>query len=210
MSSPPPRADIPKLTDLPLRVETAKLVLRPLEERDAETIFPIASIPDFPRWMSWNAHTSIEETRTWLAGVVANRQKGSDLVWAIERDGHFVGQIGLLGITWQSMAWRRDSAEIGYWVAPAVQNQGIATEALLAATKFGFETLELHKLKIGCIVDNLASKKVIDRCAFRCIGRLEEDVWRDGRWWAHWRYEMTITEYSDISSTLRFSRPRPA
>jgi RimJ/RimL family protein N-acetyltransferase len=48
---------------------------------------------------------------------------------------------------------------------------------------------------------------VIEKSGFRYVGRLEDDVWRDGRWHAHLRYELTASEWADASRTLRFTRP---
>jgi RimJ/RimL family protein N-acetyltransferase len=49
---------------------------------------------------------------------------------------------------------------------------------------------------------------VIEKLGFRPVGRLEDDVWRDGRWWSVLRYELTASEWSDVSTTMRVSRPR--
>ena len=77
----------------------------------------------------------------------------------------------------------------------------------MAVTQWAFETLGLHKVTIGCIEDNVASKRVIEKIGFRYLCRQEDDVWRDGRWWAHLRYELTAAEWGDTTRTLRFTRP---
>ena len=210
MTAHPPKHPIPKLLDQPLTLTSARLVLRPLELGDAEAIYEVARDPAFPVMMSWEHHASIDETRAWLAGAIEGVANNTAIHWAMTRDGQLVGTIALLGITWQSMAWRRDRAEIGYWTVPAHQKSGYATEAVMSVMRFAFEDLGLHKLTIGCLAENVASKRVIEKAGFRFSARIDEDVWRNDRWWSHLRYELTIGEWSDISSTLRFSRPRPA
>jgi ribosomal-protein-alanine N-acetyltransferase len=74
---------------------------------------------------------------------------------------------------------------------------------------FGFDRVGLHKVTIGCFAENTASRRVIEKCGFRFIGRREDDVYRDGRWHAHLRYEMLSSEWSDTTNALRFTRPRP-
>ena len=74
--------------------------------------------------------------------------------------------------------------------------------------QFAFETLGLHKVRVGCIADNDASKKVIEKAGFRFSHRVDEDVYRHGRWLSHLRYELTFNEWSDVTTTLRFSKPR--
>ena len=61
---------------------------------------------------------------------------------------------------------------------------------------------------IGCFEENVGSKRVIERVGFRYLCRFEDDVWRDGRWHAHLRFELTASEWADSTRTLRFSRPR--
>jgi len=136
-------------------------------------------------------------------------EKGEGITWAIEREGRVQGVIGLDGITWQLRAWRVDRAELGYWLAPALWRQGLMTEAAHAVVRWGFETLGLHKIKVGCVSENGASRRVIEKVGFRYVGRLEDDVWRDNRWWSHLRFELTAGEWPDVHTTMRVSRPRP-
>jgi [ribosomal protein S5]-alanine N-acetyltransferase len=205
--SVPPIATIPTLSKLPLVIETARLRLRPPTEADAEAIFAFAKDPELPRFMSWGAHVTVDETRDWMRACVANIEAGTDMLWIIEHGGAPVGCIGLDGITWTMRALRKDTAELGYWIAPSLHGQGFMTEAATAVTSWAFERLGLHKVTVSCFEGNEGSRRVIEKMGFRYYGRQEEDVWRDGRWYAHLRYELTATEWGDATRTLRFSRP---
>jgi RimJ/RimL family protein N-acetyltransferase len=202
----PPRADIPKLADLPLAIETRRLKLRPLAETDIEDLWPYASDPEFPRFMSWAAHKDREETRAFIASTAEGLAAGTGIVWAIEYDGRASGTIGLDDITWHMRAWRMDRAELGYWIATPLHNQGFATEAAHAVVQWGFETLGLHKVTVGCFEANVASRRVIEKLGFRFVGREEEHAFTGGRWLHHLRFEITVGEWSDTARTLRFRR----
>jgi ribosomal-protein-alanine N-acetyltransferase len=209
VSSAPPRSVIPKLSELDLVIETARLKLRPYVEADAEAIWPIVSQAEFPKHMSWAAHADIEETRTFVRGQAAGIATNGGVNWAIEYDGRAQGSIGLLGIKWAVAAQRVDRAELGYWLAPALWGKGLMTEAATAAVRFGFETIGLHKVTTRCFAENLGSRRVIEKVGFRFLGRAEDDVWRDGRWHTHLVYELTSPEWPDVHTTMRVSRPRP-
>jgi ribosomal-protein-alanine N-acetyltransferase len=196
MSSAPPRADIPSLPSLALVIRTPRLVLRPPAPSDIEGLWPYVSDPELPRMMSWSAHTSRDETAAWLRIVTEERAQGSAVTWIIEHEGAVAGTIGLAGIRYAFRAWRVDRAELGYWLAPPLHGRGLITEAATAVMRFGFETLGLHKLTVGCIEENVGSRRVIEKLGFRWVGRLVDDVWRDGRWWAHLRWEMTAAEWA--------------
>jgi ribosomal-protein-serine acetyltransferase len=139
--------------------------------------------------------------------VIDQLAAGTAVTWAIEREGQVIGCIGLSGITWAFRAWRIDRGELGYWLGQGHWGQGLMTEAALAATRWAFETLGLHKVTIGCMDGNAASQKIIERIGYRFLAVHEDDAWRDGRWWNHRRYEMTAGDWADTTRTLRFRRP---
>ncbi len=207
MSSAPPRSAIPTLTELPLVIETPRIRLRPQAESDAEAFFPFVSDPELSPYVTWAAHSRLDETREWLRTGAERVAAGSDMIWTIEHEGAPVGCIGLHGITWGVRAVRFDKAEIGYWIARPLWGKGLMTEAATLATRWAFETLGLHKLTIGCFEPNIGSRRVIEKVGFRFLCRYEDDVWRDGRWHAHLRYELTAAEWADSTRTLRFHRP---
>lgn len=204
-----PRQDIPQLDQVEHVLATARLVLRPLVEADVDALWPTVSDPEFPKLMLWAAHTDRAETVAFVRGQAEALAKGTDLVWGMFADTTLVGLIGLHDITWQFRAWRRDRAEVGYWVAPAHQRQGYATEATFAVQQFVFDTLGLHKLTIGCLAENVASQRVIEKSGFRFIAKIDDELWRAGTWHSQLRYELTTGEWTDVATTtLRFSRPR--
>jgi len=205
----PPRPTIPTLSELPLVIETSRLRLRPIALDDVDAIWPIVSDPQFPKQMSWAVHKDKAETRAFIERVTEGLHKGEHVTWAMEHAGRAQGCIGLDGITWEQRAWRVDRAELGYWLAPALQGQGLMTEAAHAVVRWGFETLGLHKIKVGCFAENASSRRVIEKVGFRYVGRLDDDVWRDGRWHSHLRFELTAPEWPDVHTTMRVSRPRP-
>ena len=207
MLSAPPRSSIPKLDSLPLELDSPRIKLRPQRESDAEAFFPYVSDPELPKLVTWAAHKKIEETREWLEGSRAMVTAGTDMVWTIEHEGGPVGCIGLHGIKWGVRAVRFDRAELGYWIARPLWGKGLMTEAATLATRWAFETLGLHKVNVRCFETNLASKRVIEKVGFRFVGRAEDDIWRDGQWFAHLSYELTASEWADSTRTLRFKRP---
>jgi len=210
MSSPPPRAQIPELGELPLVIETPRIKLRPQLDSDADALFPYVADPAVTTYVSWAPHQQIEETRAWIAKVRDLVAQGTDIVWTVEHEGAPVGCIGIHGITWAVRAVRYDRGELGYWLARPFWGKGLMTEAATAATRWAFETLGLHKVVVSCFEPNVGSRRVIEKVGFRFLCKMEDDVWRDGRWYAHFKYELTAAEWADSSRTLRFSRPHPA
>jgi ribosomal-protein-alanine N-acetyltransferase len=211
LSPPPPRARIPlSFEELDLVRATARLRLRPLEDADVESLWPLVSDPDLPRMMTWAAHTDRSQTLAFVRGTRAALAGGTGVTWAIEADGQVQGAISLDHIQFAQAALRVDRGELGYWIAPALRRTGLVTEAAQAVVGLGFEALGLHKIVVRCVEDNVGSRRVIEKLGFRMVGRLEDDVWRDGRWWSMRLYELTASEWTDVSTTMRVHRPRQA
>lgn len=208
MRSDPPRAEIPTIASLPLEIATPRLKLRPVREDDVEDLWPWVSDPRLPRHMSWKAHVDRDETRTWLRATAQEVAANLGIAWAIVHEGRASGVVGLDSVRWQMRALRIDRAELGYWIAPPLWGHGLMTEAAQAVVQFGFETLGLHKIVVQCFAENDASRRVIEKCGFRMVGRQEDDIWRDGAWHAHLRYEMTAGEHADTTATRRFTRDK--
>jgi [ribosomal protein S5]-alanine N-acetyltransferase len=209
MPAAPPPATIPTLAALEHVIRTPRLVLRPWRLDDVDAIYPVVSDPRFPHQMSWAAHKDRSETVAFVESAAKAMEAGTNMMWAIEHEGRAGGAISLDGILWTMRALRVDRAEVGYWLAPALWNRGIMTEALQAVMRWAFDALRLNKLTIGCIEGNVGSRRVIEKSGFRYLCRLDDDVWRDGRWHAHLRWELTAAEWSDVHTTLRVTRPQP-
>lgn len=204
-----PRPAIPKVSELDLVIPTARLTIRPFVDGDVDAVFAIASQPEFSKHMSWRAHADKGVTSEFITHSMAVAANNEGAVWAIEHGGNTVGCIGLDNLRWHLSSLRVDRAELGYWLAPALWNKGLMTEAASAVMRFAFEKLGLHKVTTRCFVDNAASRRVIEKVGFRFVGRAEEDVWRDTRWITQLLYEMTAPEWPDVHTTMRINRPRP-
>jgi ribosomal-protein-alanine N-acetyltransferase len=210
MATSPPRPAIPRLAELDLALATPRLRLRRFEDPDVDDIWPVVSNPEFPKMMSWAAHTDRNETLGFVRAASKSLEQNTGVVWAIEHEQRVIGSIGLDSMVFALRAWRIDRAELGFWLAPEHWNKGLMTEAADAVVRCAFQTIGLHKVTVGCIADNAASRRVIEKLGFRYVGRLEDDVWRDGKWHAHLRYELTAPEWPDVHTTMRISTRSPA
>jgi ribosomal-protein-alanine N-acetyltransferase len=194
LGSPDPTADIPVLSGLDPIIETPRLRLRPFTLEDVEAIWPYVSDPTFPVMMSWEAHADREATRQWIIRTIDGWAKGTTATWAMTIDGTACGSIGLHGVQYRKASWRVDRADLGYWLGPPRWNHGLTTEAAAAVVRYGFERMRLHKITVSCLGENDASRRVIEKLDFRPVGRARDDVFRNGRWWDHLRYELTRGE----------------
>jgi ribosomal-protein-alanine N-acetyltransferase len=88
----------------------------------------------------------------------------------------FVGNIGIR----PQGGWREHLGEIGYWVGEDYWGKGIATAALAQLTEYGFNTRRFRKLFATALAPNIASMRVLEKCAYQREGTLKGEVHKNG------------------------------
>jgi len=78
------------LAELPT-LETERLLLRKITPTDEADVFAYASDPEVPKYMPWEPHQSLEDTRVYLASVFERYRQHTPGPWGIvhlgARDG---------------------------------------------------------------------------------------------------------------------------
>ena len=160
-------------------LETDRLILRPLQMRDAQDLYAYAQDPQVARHVLWDAHESIWESRQFLRGAIRQYRKGQPGSFAItlKDSGRMIGTIGFM---WINLDYR--SGEVGYSLSRAYWNQGIMTEALRAVLAFGFDTLQLNRIEAQHETDNPASGRVMLHAGMQYEGTLRQRLKNKGRY----------------------------
>jgi RimJ/RimL family protein N-acetyltransferase len=87
------------------------------------------------------------------------------------------------------------TGSIGYNVAPSHWGKGIATEAVDAALRYGFETLKLQRIFATADARNLASIRVLQKLGMRHEGTLRRHRYYRGEWADEVHYGLLAEEY---------------
>ena len=74
----------------------------------------------------------------------------------------------------------RVSAEIGYWLGEPFWGRGIATEALVAVTRYAIETHGLTRVYALPFASNTASCRVLEKAGYVLEARLRRSAIKDG------------------------------
>jgi [ribosomal protein S5]-alanine N-acetyltransferase len=148
-------------------IVTDRLTLRRARWTDLEAAHRLFSDPRVMRYWSRPEHATVEETRTWLADMVAP-QPGSD-DYLIEFQGEVIGKAG---------AWQLP--EVGFLLRPDHWGKGLAHEAMVAVIAHLFATHDMAELTAEADPRNAASLRLLDRLGFVETGRAERTLlWRD-------------------------------
>ncbi|WP_329886582.1 GNAT family N-acetyltransferase [Pseudoramibacter faecis] len=144
--------------------ETERLILRPWEESDAEELYKYANHPDVGPIAGWAVHTSVENSREIIKGVLSEPETYAVVLKKTRKP---VGSIGLMLGKASNIGIPDTEGEIGYWIGVPYWGQGLIPEAVREIMRYGFEELNLNRLWCGYFDGNKKSKRVQEKCGFR-------------------------------------------
>lgn len=148
------------------RLETARLIIRSYERRDAESWVAMLADPEVRRYLPPFEPPTAE---TFYSGMQRRqeleRERGYAM-WAVEvKDtGAFIGQCGL------NFIGDRAEVEIAYHYSRDFWNKGYATEAAAAVLAHALGPVGLDRV-IGLVVpENVGSWRVLEKVGMRYAG----------------------------------------
>lgn len=152
-------------------LRTRRLVLRPVRASDAEAIFRYCSDPAVTRYVTFETHRSLADTRRFLRWSERNFRKTGAPNWAItlRPSAELIGLCGFL-----PLETKHRRGEFGYWLGKPHWGQGYTTEAVEALLAFGFRKLKLNRMQARVVVQNRASARVLEKAGMKLEGVLRE------------------------------------
>ena len=169
-----------KSIEFPKLLESTRLRLRPLEERDREALFAIYSDEQSAALDDWVPFTSVAEADALIRSAQEKAATKEELRLGIEttHNGRLVGSCGLFGFDeWNSKCM------LYYQVCLQERNNGYATEAVAALIDYAFGPLGANRVEAYITPGNDASIRVLEKCGFANEGLLREMEFYKGRFW---------------------------
>ena len=173
-------------------LETERLVLREVEERDFDAIHAYGSDPEVVQYVPWGPNT-VQVTRDFVANCISKAESEPRLEYlfaVVPR--HELSLVGTVGIYLPYD--ESHSAMLGYAYGRDAWGQGYATEAAHPMLGLAFDVLGLDRVWASCDPDNGASARVLEKLGMTLEGRLRHDqnirgVLRDSLVWGMLRGE---------------------
>jgi len=166
--------------------------LRPflLSDVSAFTAAVNASLDSLIPWMVWAHHDyQPHDAESWIRFTHWQRMKEEAEEFAIvDQHNQLLGGAGI-----RFARHPGDTSAIGYWVRSDVQRQGIASRAVAKLLPLGFSRPETRLIEILAAEDNLASRRVAEKCGGQFIGC---------------RYGLIVLEAGPVNTAIyHFHRP---
>lgn len=146
-----------------LQLQTERLLLRPWQESDAQSLYTYASAPEVGPAAGWPPHTSVENSRDIIRDVLSAPE-----TYAVvdKRTGCAIGSIGLMVGGASHIGLPDTQGELGYWIGVPYWGQGLIPEAVQEILRHAFEDLGLAKVWCGYYDGNEKSHRVQQKCGF--------------------------------------------
>jgi RimJ/RimL family protein N-acetyltransferase len=149
---------------------TPRLRLRRARGEDAEPLHAILGDPIAMRYWSTPPHQDLDETRAWLANMIAAPNDRSD-DFIVEHRGRVIGKAG---------CWRLP--EIGFILRRDHWGQGLGREAVGAVVERAFAVHDIPALEADVDPRNEASLRLLQRLGFEETHRAER-TWKVADEW---------------------------
>ena len=164
------------------------MIVRRLEERDLQLRVSWMNSAKVYSNMHFDVPVLMDNTIKWFRNNLGNEKRAD---WTFEDNDVVVAFGGLTNINCAV-----NKAELYIFVNPKSQKSGIGTQATFLLCRYGFEQLGLNKIYLETNEDNLAARRVYEKCGFILEGNhREEYISQDGHLLSRMYYGLLKSEY---------------
>lgn len=148
-------------------LKTPHLILRPMRNSDAPSLFAILHQPGILRYFpNPEPPASLRLAERFIDWQISHWEKYSLGWWAVT----LRGQDTLVGWNGLQFLPETDEVEVGYLLSQKCWGRGLATEGARAALSYGFDLLGLKQI-VGIVhPQNIASQRVLEKAGMQCTG----------------------------------------
>ena len=147
-------------------LETDRLFLRHIHKDDFDDLYRMNSDPVVMKYVGDGSTRNHEQMTKELEMLISHYTRKPGLgIWAtiLKDTNTFVGASGLVYYD------NTPEIEVGYRMLKEHWNKGYATEASRGLLKYGFHKIGLNKIVSSAHVDNLASRRVMEKIGMRYV-----------------------------------------
>lgn len=144
------------------------MILRQLEEKDAEKMFEWMTDPEINQFFRFDkTNLSIEKCRNFII----NSFTKTDHHYAIEEDGEYMGTISLKHIDPINK-----NAEYAIALRKIAQGKGLGTKSSKKLLDIAFNELKLNKVYLDVLSDNSPAIRLYKKLGFKEEGELKNHI----------------------------------
>ncbi len=183
-----------------MQLETSRLILRDYEESDKAAYFKLKSDSKTMYYLQDIQLFSEKESDLDFANVLED-QKSKDrkfYFFHMElKDSH--EQVGSVGYTVNADTPVGKLVGAGYFTFPKFWNHGYMTEAFRRVLQFAFLENNVYRITTGCLVENVGSERVMQKCGLIKEAEHVDWEWHDGKMKTRVEYRLLKSEWMALA-----------
>ncbi len=157
--------------DLPNRIETKRLILRPINQDDFEFLSEIFKVDDIAENLKFLLNTKPEnDKKTLIQSIIASHSTSEPNVALIIINRESKNRIGTCGLIPLEGS---DDVECFYALLPRYRGQGFAIESMKKLIEYAFMKLNLSKISAFINPKSTSLWKVAERVGMKYMGHIE-------------------------------------
>lgn len=144
-------------------LETERLILRPWNTEDLQSLYELAKDSHVGPPCGWNPHKDLKESKNVLEDILIN-----DYTFALvlKETGEVIGDISLMPYSESRFSQNEQEGEVGFWLGYPYWGKGYMPEACRRIVEYGLKELKLKKIWCAHNLDNYNSKRVQEKSGF--------------------------------------------
>jgi [ribosomal protein S5]-alanine N-acetyltransferase len=161
-------------------LETPDLLLRRIENSDAQEVFIMRSHPEAMKYLQRPPAKTVEDALLHIEKIQNLEKNNSGINWGIclKDESKIAGNICIWNISKE-----HHRAELGYVLLPSFFKKGIMRQAIRRVITYAFNDLKLHSLEAQVNPLNISSIKVLEKNGFVREGYFKENFHVGGKFY---------------------------
>ena len=182
-----------------VHLATKRLIIRDPLPTDIDEWHRLLSDPITMYYLPDILTRSFDESLKNLGNAIseARNPDRTEYFFAIEH-GETGAFIGTVGYTVTEATPLGKIADAGYFILSEYYGQGYMTEALSEVIRFAFVDDGVYRMDIGCLTENRASERVMQKCGFIREAVHKSYIWHGGRMKDRVEYRLLKDEWAAV------------
>ncbi|MEG0772050.1 GNAT family N-acetyltransferase [Clostridium sp.] len=166
--------------DLFHSLEGTDIYFKLISTEDTEDMHEYTSDKECKRFIGWRLMQNPDETREFIEELVRRESAGTHLYASVvlKSNDKVIGTVMLFNFDKEA-----NQAEVGYVFNRGYWGKGYGTESIALVSKFGFESLKLHKLHASVVGANIGSARLLEKNGYELEGRLKDHFFIEDKYY---------------------------
>ena len=162
-------------------IRTERLLIRPFTDLDLDALHAMLSDPQLTWYLPTLRMADISDTRAFLTRAIASAEALVPLHRVLCIEDARGEPVGAISLRFLDGTLKAAHYGLGYFIHRDCWNRGYGAEAVQAACVSAF-TSGAVRLSASVLAENIASRRVLEKCGFVQEGLLKAHTWHEGEW----------------------------